>query len=82
MDESTITDQMRLFVVSVSGFKDKEIIEKFISMCPAGDAKHLRKVFADNVPNIDLTQNFTCQSCDSSMEMEVPFTVDFFWSGR
>ena len=41
-----------------------------------------RKVFADNVPNIDLTQNFTCQSCDSSMEMEVPFTVDFFWSGR
>jgi hypothetical protein len=82
LDESTISDQLKMLVVSINGIKDKEVIDKFISMCPAGDAKHIRKLYADNVPNIDMTQKFTCRSCESEMEMEVPFTVDFFWSGR
>jgi hypothetical protein len=81
-EESSITDQLRLLVVSINGERDRSLVERFVAMCPAGDAKHLRKVFADNVPNIDLTQKFVCRACESEMEMEVPFTVDFFWSGR
>jgi hypothetical protein len=81
-EESSITDQLRLLIVSINGERDRSLVERFVSMCPAGDAKHIRSVFAHNVPNIDLTQKFVCRSCDSSVEMEVPFTVDFFWSGR
>lgn len=81
-EETPMSDQLRLLIVSVNGVTDKTIIQKFIDMCPAGDAKHMRKLYTDNIPNVDMTQKFTCRSCDSEMEMEVPFTVDFFWSGR
>ena len=82
LEESTMSDQLRLLIVSINGVSDKQILEKFIDMCPAGDAKHIRKIYADNVPNVDMTQKFSCRSCDAEMDMEVPFTVDFFWSGR
>lgn len=82
VEESTMSDQLKLLVVSINGETDKLLINRFIDVCPAGDAKHIRKLYSDNVPNIDMTQKFTCRACDSEMEMEVPFTVDFFWSGR
>jgi len=81
-EETPMSDQLKMLVTSVNGVTDKEIIQKFIDICPAGDAKHMRKLYMDNVPNIDMNQKFTCRSCDAEMEMEVPFTVDFFWSGR
>jgi hypothetical protein len=81
-EETTISDQLRLLIVSINGVTERSIIDKFVDMCPAGDAKHMRKLYAENVPNIDMTQNFVCRSCDAEMAMEVPFTVDFFWSGR
>jgi hypothetical protein len=82
MEDSYITDQMRTFIVSVNGVREREMINKFVDVCPAGDAKLLRKMFVENVPNLDMTQKFTCRSCEAEMEMEVPFTVDFFWPGR
>jgi hypothetical protein len=81
-EETPITDQLKLFILSVNSLKDKEIISKFVDRCPAGDAKFLRKLFLQNVPNVDMTQKFVCRSCESEMEMEVPFTADFFWSRR
>jgi hypothetical protein len=81
-EESSMSDQLRLLIVSINGVTEKSIIEKFVDMCPAGDAKHIRNLYSDNVPNVDMTQKFTCRSCEAEMEMEVPFTVDFFWSGR
>lgn len=82
MEESSITDQLKTFIVGINHVKEKQIINKFVDNCPAGDAKFLRKVFLENIPNVDMTQKFVCRSCDSEMEMEVPFTADFFWSGR
>lgn len=82
LEDALMTDQLRVFVVSVNGVKDRAIINKFVDVCPAGDAKFLRKTFSENVPNLDSTQKFVCRSCDAEMEMEVPFSVDFFWSGR
>lgn len=82
LEETPITDQLKTFIVSVNDLADKNVINKFVERCPAGDAKYLRKVFLENVPNLDMTQKFNCRSCEAEMEMEVPFTVDFFWSGR
>lgn len=82
LEDGYITDQMRTFIVSVNGVRERDMINKFVDLCPAGDAKLLRKTFVDNVPNLDMTQKFNCRSCEAEMEMEVPFTVDFFWPGR
>lgn len=81
-EETPMSDQLKMLIVSINGETDKSLIHRFVDACPAGDAKHMRKLYMDNVPNVDMTQKFTCRSCDSEMEMEVPFTVDFFWSGR
>jgi hypothetical protein len=82
LEDGYITDQMRTFIVSVNGVREREMINRFVDLCPAGDAKLLRKMFVENVPNLDMTQKFNCRSCEAEMEMEVPFTVDFFWPGR
>ena len=43
------------------------------------DSRHLRTTYQKVVPNIDLTQEFSCHECGYEQEMEVPFTTDFFW---
>lgn len=78
--ENMVTEQFKLFIVSVNGSADKQLINKFIEMCPAGDAKFLRRFYERVVPAVDMTQHFSCNQCDAEMDMEVPFTVDFFWS--
>jgi len=82
VEESTMSDQLKLIIVSINGEKDKSLIGRFVDICPAADAKHIRKLYTENTPNVDMTQKFNCRSCEAEMEMEVPFTVDFFWTGR
>jgi hypothetical protein len=79
LPENPLTEHFKSFVVSVNGVEDKAQINKFLQQMPASDSRFLRKVYAKLVPNIDLTQEFVCGSCDHEQEMEVPFTTDFFW---
>lgn len=81
-EDSIVTDQLRMIVVSVNGVKDKDILSKFIQVCPAGDAKFLRNTYTKLAPDLDLTQRILCKACDTETDMEVPYTADFFWSGR
>jgi len=74
-----LTDQFKAFVVSVSNVTDKNILSDFIEVMPAYDSKYLRMAYADVLPNVDLKQYFECSECDHSQDMEVPFTVEFFW---
>jgi len=79
LGESTLTDQMRLFIVSVNGVKDRTQINEFVNAMPAIDSRHIRRVYKQLSPNIDLTQDFVCAECGAETKMEVPFTADFFW---
>lgn len=79
LGDSTLTDQMRLFVVSLNGIDDVTQINQFIDAMPAADSRHLRNVYKTLNPNIDLTQEVTCTSCGDETRMEVPFTSNFFW---
>jgi hypothetical protein len=79
LGDATLTDQMRVFVVSLNGIDDKGQINQFIDSMPAADSRHLRNVYKTLSPNIDLTQDFACTSCGGESRMEVPFTSDFFW---
>jgi len=80
--DNSVTDQMKTFIVSLNGIEDRGQIAEFVDNMPAKDSHHLRTVYIDLVPNIDLTQTVGCQSCFTDVEMEVPFTTDFFWPKR
>jgi len=82
LPESFMTEQFKLFTVSVNGYTELVTITSFVENMPATDARYLRGAYQKLVPNVDLTQEFACESCSYEMEMEVPFTADFFWPRR
>ena len=80
--DSTMTDQLRLFIVSVNGDSSRRIIGQLIENMPASDSRYLRLAYGELMPNVDLTQNFVCEECGHVQEMEVPLSANFFWPGR
>ena len=80
--DSILTDQLRMFIVSVNGDSSKGAIGQLIEHMPASDSRYLRQAYSELMPNIDLTQDFICDSCGFAQQMEVPLTADFFWPGR
>jgi len=79
LNQATVTDQMKMFVVAVNGVYDPSQISSFIDNMPAKDSRHLRNTYSKISPNIDLTQDFSCLYCNSETKLEVPLTADFFW---
>jgi len=79
IEESTLTDSFRAFIISVNGDDSPFTIASFVKAMPARDSRRLRTVYADMVPSIDLTQQYECHSCGYAADMEVPLTADFFW---
>lgn len=77
--ETPLTDQLRRMIVSVNGENSGQLISQFIDHLPAMDSKFLRNSYQKVVPDIKLAQQFSCASCGHTQELEVPFTVDFFW---
>jgi len=79
LPESTLTDQLRRMIVSVNGDSSGQMIKEFIKYMPAKDSRYLRTTYHKIVPDINMAQEFSCASCGHAQELEVPFTVDFFW---
>jgi len=79
LPSTSLTDQLRQMIVSVNGDSSGEMISKLIEHLPARDSRYLRTTYQKVVPNIDMAQEFSCASCGHAQELEVPFTVDFFW---
>lgn len=79
LPDSALTDQFRMFIVSVNGHSDPKSINEFVNGVPASDSRYLRTIYEKVVPNVDMTQNFICNSCNYDAAMEVPLSADFFW---
>jgi len=47
---------------------------------PVRDSRELRKYYRTISPGIDRTFMFSCPSCNREEAMDLPITVDFFWS--
>jgi len=77
--ETTLTDLLKTIVVSVNGKEERNLINEFIEVMPARDSRHLRTTYEENIPNVDMTQEFECPNCNYRTALEVPFTTDFFW---
>lgn len=79
LQEAMLTDQFKSFIVSVNGNSDKNAISSFVDNMPAYDSRHLRNLYANITPNVDMEQVFSCPECMNITEVNVPFTVQFFW---
>ena len=79
---NTLTGQLRSFIVAVNGDTSQKNIAYFVDHMPAGDSRFLRTIYKVITPNVDMVQQFLCEHCDYTTEMEVPFTADFFWPDR
>lgn len=80
--ENLITKQMRQFVISFNGHREKPTINHVISNMTAGDSRYLRDCFRLISPDISIQGDFQCRHCDHQEEMTVPFGADFFWPER
>jgi len=79
LPETPLTDRLKIIIASINGSTIRGDIEKFVDQMPVLDSRYLRGMYSKVVPNIDLTQEFTCTNCNHRAPMEVPLTVDFFW---
>ena len=79
LPETPLTDQLRAMIVSINGNSTEEYVNSFINNMPAMDSKYLRTAYQKIVPNIDLSQLFSCPDCGYEGEVTMPFGADFFW---
>ena len=77
--ENNSTSQLKRIIVSANGVTDRQQISAFVDNMPAIDSRHLRALLRKINPEVDMNQTFECASCGHEEEMEVPFTVEFFW---
>lgn len=77
--ETTLIDNLSVFVVSIEGVTKPDLIISGLTVIPASDSKFLRDMYQKYSPKVDLKTNFVCGSCEFEQEVEVPLTADFFW---
>jgi len=80
--ENTVTRQLKLMIAAINGVEDRDSINKIVEQLPSRDSRHLRLFYKMATPNVDMTQNFECESCGHEDALEVPLTADFFWPDR
>lgn len=78
-EEKNSTSQLKRLIVAVNGETNRKYIEQFVDALPVIDAKLLRNLSSDVSPNVDMVQEFSCSNCGHEEEVEIPFTVEFFW---
>ena len=79
MPETLMSLQYKRMIVSVEGYNDRRVIDHFLENAPAKDMRFLKNVYRNISPDVKITKQFECPSCDHEQELEVPFGADFFW---
>ena len=83
LEETNVSDQLRLIIHSVLGSTDRAHIEQLISHLPAADSRYIQKIYAEITPDINLEMEFECDNCNHlESNMGVPLTTAFFWPNR
>ena len=58
-----------MIVCSVNGHSDPKSLQAFIDGLPARDSRYLRMAYELIVPNVNMTQDFGCESCGHTQEV-------------
>ena len=82
LPDAASTDQFKAFIVAINENSERTLINKFVDLMPAIDARYLRKAYSQIIPNVTLKNDFTCEGCDYDQIIDIPFTAEFFWPGR
>tara|TARA_Y100000310_G_C20645252_1_gene796195 strand:+ start:598 stop:1494 length:897 start_codon:yes stop_codon:yes gene_type:complete len=82
LPDAVLTDQFKAFIVAINENSEPALINKFIDLMPAIDARYLRKAYSQIIPNVALKNDFMCEGCDYDQIIDIPFTAEFFWPGQ
>jgi phage FluMu protein Com len=75
-----ITTRLKKMIVAIDGNEDRALINKFVdNQLVARDSQLFRKIIRDNIPDVDSSFDFVCESCGHGERMGIPITVSFFW---
>lgn len=77
--EALLTDQFKVYTVSINGVTDLQQVYKFIDQLPVKDSRFLRNTYANIVPSMELKHDFFCTNCTHEQEVTVPISAQFFW---
>ena len=75
-------DQLRMITVSVNGINRQDILREFSEKLPAIDGRYIRSAYAKLNPGPKMEQEFKCPSCGFEKEVDIPMTVNFFWTNQ
>lgn len=82
LPESALTTLLSAIIVSVNGVTNKVQLYQFVENLPTQDSRHIKNIYQKILPSLDMRQQFACPNCSFNQEVDIPITVDFFWSDR
>ena len=75
-------EQLRMITVSVNGINDQSTLKEFSEKLPAIDGRYIRSAYTKLNPGPKMEQEFKCPSCGFEKEVDIPMTVNFFWTNQ
>ncbi len=80
--EAMMTDQFKIFTMSINGINIARQMYAFIDNLPVKDSRFLRAAYNQLSPALQLKHDFECGECGYEQEVEVPITAQFFWPNK
>tara|TARA_Y100000310_G_scaffold345842_1_gene471034 strand:+ start:11481 stop:12389 length:909 start_codon:yes stop_codon:yes gene_type:complete len=77
--DKNITTRLKHQIISVNGETDLGFISKYVDAMPVRDSRSFRKYLEEHDPDVIMKQEYTCNMCGVSQEVDIPITVSFFW---
>lgn len=74
-----ITTRLKRMIISVDGDSERKTINEFVINMLSRDSLFLRRFLKDNMPDIDLSFDFQCESCSHGEKLPIPIGTEFFW---
>jgi hypothetical protein len=79
IEDGVVIETLKSFIVSVNGHTQHSTIESAVAAMPAKDSRYIRSAYPKLFPNISSVCPVVCGVCNSTVDMEVPFNINFFW---
>ena len=77
VDFSASLETYKLLIVSVND--NPTLVGSYVENMPLQDAKKLKDVMKTIQPGVDMKGEFTCPSCNTEVEMDLPINFRFLW---
>lgn len=66
-------------IISVNDETDKIKLKDYFETMSSVESREVREHILFNAPDINLSKEFSCPSCDHEWEADVPMDITFFW---